>query len=132
VIYLDTSVIVPALWDRHPNFAHCNLLTNSPNVATSAHALAEAFKVLTGAYKLTNAFATTVLTDLTRAIHIEALSLDDYLDALSRTETQGIIGGAIYDSIHAAVARRLRVDRVLTYNLSDFRRVAPDLNIATP
>jgi predicted nucleic acid-binding protein len=38
-----------------------------------------------------------------------------------------ITGGSTYDAIHAATARKAKAERLYTFNVDDFRRVAPDL-----
>lgn len=38
-----------------------------------------------------------------------------------------ITGGSTHDAIHAATARKAKAERLLTFKVDDFRRVAPDL-----
>jgi len=56
----------------------------------------------------------------------------DCLTVIREARQRGIQGGIVYDDIHAEIARRLRVEKVITYNLTNFRHVAPDLEIVTP
>jgi predicted nucleic acid-binding protein len=42
------------------------------------------------------------------------------------------MGGLVYDAIHANVARRLNVERLYTFNISNFEHVAPDLQVVAP
>ena len=132
MIYLDTSIIVPALPDAHPNHAICEPLISAPDSVTSAHALAETFAVLTKVYKFDGPTVATVLASLPAAVRVEPIATADYFDAMSDSKSRNIVGGRIYDALHCAVARRLKVDRVLTFNITDFTSVAPDLQIAMP
>ena len=130
--YLDTSIIVPAIAEVHPNHLACSALLTAPDAVTSAHALAETFAVLTKVYKFDSETVATVLASLPSALRVEPIAIADYFDAMSQSRSRRIIGGRIYDALHTAVARRLHATRVLTYNVSDFTSVAPDLVISSP
>ena len=75
-------------------------------------------------------------TDARRLIHhniigtfeIVALSGEDYANVIERLSKLGIIGGATYDAIILHAAENVEVDRVITLNTKDFRRVNPDLS----
>ena len=54
------------------------------------------------------------------------------LRVLSEARSRGIIGGLIYDALHAETARRLQAEKIFTYNVSNFEHVAPDLVILEP
>jgi len=38
----------------------------------------------------------------------------------------GLTGGIVYDALIAFAARKAKVDRMLTFNVSNFRRVWPE------
>ena len=129
--YVDTSVIVPALTERHEHHSVCAPLLQR-NAVTSTHALAESFAVLTAIFKYSNHVVAKALSDLAETISVEEISRDDYLKVLVEARARGIIGGLVYDALHAQTARRIRVERVFTYNTSNFKHVAPDLIIVEP
>ena len=129
--YLDSSIIVPALLARHPNHQDCFHLVNA-HAVTSCHALAESFSTLNGQYKVANFKVTEMIERFAEVAQLETILPTDYLAVIKEARTRGIQGGLIYDAIHAAVARRLGVEKVFTYNLSDFKHVAPDLNVVSP
>jgi predicted nucleic acid-binding protein len=131
VTYLDTSIIVPAFAEVHPDHKVCEPLLAAQDSVTSAHTLAETFAVLTKVYKFDSESVTAVLAALPTALRVEPISIADYFDAMSQSKSRRIIGGRIYDALHSAVARRLKADRVLTFNVNDFKSVAPDL-ISSP
>jgi len=129
--YIDTSVIVPAVAERHVCHSVCASLLQK-NAVTSTHALAEAFAVLTGIFKYPNYLVATALSNLAKTIAVEEITRDDYLRVLSEARSRGIIGGLIYDALHAETARRLQAEKIFTYNVSNFEHVAPDLVILEP
>ena len=132
MIYLDTSIIVPAFAEIHPNHAICEPLVTASDSVTSGHTLTETFAVLTKVYKYDSESVAAVLAALPTALRIEPITIADYFDAMSQSKARRIIGGRIYDALHTAVARRLRVERVLTFNVGDFTAVAPDLVVSSP
>ena len=65
-------------------------------------------------------------------IEVEALKMTDYETALSEAQSRGVMGGGIYDSLHATFARRKRAKRVITRNPGHFAHAAPELEIVVP
>ena len=63
---------------------------------------------------------------------VEALALADYETAIREARSRGVMGGGIYDSLHATFARRKKAVRIVTRNPSHFQHVAPDIEILTP
>ena len=63
-----------------------------------------------------------------RAIYSGIVSLGkrDYLDALNTMATGGWTGARICDVLLLRCAARHEVERVYTFNLGDFRQLAPD------
>ena len=61
--------------------------------------------------------------------YFEAVTLtaDEYMSVIERASAEGIAGGAIYDGLLLACAEKAKVQRIYTFNLVDFRRVAPHL-----
>ena len=99
---------------------------------TNAHALAETFSTLTGFYKVPTAAATQLTLSIRESIEVEPLSRADYDTAIGEARSRGVMGGGIYDSLHATFARRKKAVRIVTLNPSHFRHVAPDIEILTP
>jgi len=65
-------------------------------------------------------------------VRVEALSLADYATAISEARQRGIMGGGIYDSLHATFARRQGARRVITRNPGHFAHAAPELEVMAP
>jgi len=61
-----------------------------------------------------------------RVATLVALTSDDYAAVVANMAELGITGGAIYDAPIARAARKADVDRLLTFNPRDFKRVWPE------
>lgn len=131
MIYLDTGVLVRGLLRAHPQHEDCFRLIDGDAVS-SCHALAEAFNTLTGHFRIPNDAASQMLDSLSRHMGFEIILAEDYLRVIREARLRGIQGGIVYDAIHAEVARRLKAEKIVTYNLTNFRHVAPDLAVASP
>ncbi len=131
MIYLDTGIIISALFARDDRQADCQALLTKDAV-TSTHALAEAFAALSGQYRIKNDLVSEAIRSAAALVRVEAISRDDYLSVIEHARERGIQGGVIYDALHAQVARRLKADRILTFNLSNFEHVAPDMDVRKP
>ena len=103
-----------------------------PHPCTNAHALAETFATLTGFYKVPTEAATELTLALCENINVEPLILADYETAIREARKRGIMGGGIYDSLHATFARRKKAVQIVTRNPSHFQHAAPDIMILTP
>jgi len=131
--FLDTGILVGALLEKHPEHARCRgAFEQYRDGFTNAHALAETFATLSGFYKVPVAAAAELTLSLRRTLAIEALRIPDYETAIGEAQSRGVMGGGIYDSLHATFARRKKVKRILTRNPSHFIHVAPEVEILTP
>lgn len=131
--FLDTGIMVGAVLQSHPEHDAClSALEDSTRPFTNAHALAEAFATLTGFYKVPTEAATELTLSLQDSVAVEALALADYTTAVREARSRGVMGGGIYDSLHATFARRKKAAQIVTRNPSHFQHVAPDIEILTP
>jgi predicted nucleic acid-binding protein len=131
--FLDTGIMVGAVLSSHPEHAIClSALEDSRRPFTNAHALAETFATLTGFYKVPTETAAELTLSLGDSVEVEALALADYQTAIREARTRGVMGGGIYDSLHATFARRKKAVQIVTRNPSHFQHVAPDIEILTP
>jgi predicted nucleic acid-binding protein len=131
--FLDTSALVGAILHNHPQHAACvGALNDAEHAVSNSHALAEAFATLTGFYKVPTEAATELVLGLKAVVDMEPLSASDYETAISEARQRGVMGGGIYDSLHATFARRKRAKRIVTRNPSHFAHVAPELEVVTP
>jgi len=131
--FLDTGILVGAVLEAHPEHAAClAALEESKRPFTNAHVLAETFATLTGFYKVPADAAAELISSVRKAVAVEALALADYETAIRQARSRGVMGGGIYDSLHATFARRRKAVRIVTRNPSHFQHVAPDIEILTP
>jgi predicted nucleic acid-binding protein len=133
-VLCDTSVLVAAMVEEHP--AHPRALpwlskarNNEVELTVGAHALAELYAVLTRLPlrpRISPAVARRLIRENVEAYaSVIALTAEEYRQVLDDMAGLGLSGGVIYDGVAAAAARKALVDRLLTLNESDFRRVWP-------
>lgn len=93
--------------------------------ALYVHALAETFSILTGGRlgRRVNAAAATELLDqsVLPFVSIQSLSGKEVMAALSECEARGVCGGAVYDLLHLAAARKAKAEVLLTLDERNFR-----------
>ena len=131
--FLDTGILVGSVLESHPQHQACrSALEDSARPFTNAHVLAETFSTLTGFYKVPIEVAAELIASLQRIMLVEVLSLEDYETAIREARSRGVMGGGIYDSLHATFARRKKALQIVTRNPSHFEHVAPDIIILTP
>ncbi len=131
--FLDTGIMVGAVLKSHPEHVAClAALEDSERPFTNAHAIAEIFATLTGFYKVPTDAAIELTLSLRDSVAVEALAWADYETAIREARSRGVMGGGIYDSLHATFARRKKAVQIVTRNPSHFQHVAPDIEILTP
>ena len=131
--FLDTGILVGAVLANHPQHAACReAMETSPRHFTDAHTLAECFATLTGFYKVPTDGAAEMTLGFLDVLNVEPLTAGDYQTAIREARGRGVMGGGIYDSLHATFARRKGATRIVTRNPSHFAHTAPDLEILTP
>lgn len=122
---LDSSVIVAAIDGEDPDHAACRGLLLSAKFSIHAHALSETFSTLTGGRLAIRVPATEAAAMLRRWIFprlaVTALGTRDLLKAFDDSSVRGVRGGAIYDYLHLATARKVGATKFYTLNVSDFR-----------
>lgn len=124
---LDSSVLVAALDESDPDHEMCRrlLLKNDGKPGAYSHALSETFSTLTGGrlgFRLSGSEAARLLRGhVAPRLHLIFLDQDDLLDAYDEAEKRGVRGGAIYDFLHLAAARKVGARKIHTLNISDFK-----------
>jgi predicted nucleic acid-binding protein len=131
--FLDTGILVGALLEKHPEHKPCAAAFEQfPDCFTNFHALAETFATLTGFYKVPTQAAAELTLGLKERLEVKSLEGADYETAIREARRRGVMGGGIYDSLHATFARRKGAKRIVTRNPSHFSHAAPDVEILTP
>ncbi len=134
-VLFDTSILVAAMVEAHPRHeAALPWLAKARDgrvgYFVSAHSLAELFSVLTTlptSPRPTPAIARRLIHEnVERRARVVTLTRRDYSAVLRSLDELGLAGGIVYDALIARAARKAGVDRLLTLNPADFRRVWPD------
>ena len=133
-IFFDTTVLVAASEQSHPHYGQARpallrVAAGQDKGFTSLHSIAELFAVLTRlpVQPRIHAFeAARIVTDNILP-HFEVVSLvkEDYLDALNTMVSGGWTGAKIYDALLLSCAARCAVERIYTFNIGDFKQLAP-------
>jgi predicted nucleic acid-binding protein len=140
VILLDTSVLVAIAQVTHshhrPSLELWNGLGQRKTVV-STHTLAETYATLTAmtpSLRLTPQAALLTIDAFLNRLTPVSLSFEEYMETLKRTAALGHTSGMIYDALHLACARKVDAQQIFTWNVRNFRSLAPDLasRITTP
>jgi hypothetical protein len=59
---------------------------------------------------------------------VGALDFEDYCAAIDRVSIAGMVSGAIFDALIAQATLKAEVDRILTFNVKDFRRLGDEVS----
>ena len=131
--FLDTGIIVGAVLQSHPEHEAC--LAALERFRAALHECAGASGGVRDSdrfYRVPSEAACELTLGLRAAIAVEALGLADHETSIREARSRGVMGGGIYDSLHATFARRKKAIRIVTRNPSHFEHVAPDIEILTP
>lgn len=135
-VFCDTSVLVAASIRQHPHYERARPLLETiaggrERGVISAHSLAEAFSALTSvpvAPRILPSEAREIVsTNILRHFQMVAMTPEMYERAVEVCAGRGLGGGKVYDALLIECARHSQADRIYTFNLGDFRRLAPDL-----
>jgi predicted nucleic acid-binding protein len=142
-IFCDTSVLVASAVRAHEHYSRAfNVIERIANQkdrgVIGVHSLAEMYAVLTRLPvipRIQPAEAVKIVSDnIARHFRMQSLGAREYAASVLAAAENGVIGGAIYDVLLLAAARKAKPDRIYTFNVAEFRRLAPDLHdlIAAP
>jgi predicted nucleic acid-binding protein len=135
-VLLDTSLLVAAMVEVHPS--HASALPWLQRVKAgvhkgfvAAHSIAELYSILTTlpvqpriAPMIAQRLVHRNVLDLCDVV---SLSEEDYVAVTDHLSQLGIIGGVTYDALILYAGIKTDVDRVITLNEKDFRRVFPHI-----
>jgi predicted nucleic acid-binding protein len=136
-VFFDTSVLVAASEQGHPHYAQAlpalrRVIGGKDRGFMSVHSLAEMYAALTRLPvrpRIQPAEAARIITDNVLP-HFEMVPIGkkDYVEALRLVGDGGWGGAKIYDALILGCANRSPADRIYTFNLVDFRQLAPNLH----
>lgn len=134
-VLFDTSVLVPAVVQAHSMHARAlPWLMRAQNrelqLVLSSHSLAELYAFLTRlpvSPRITPDRAAKIIDGIAAAASdVVSLSPEDYKSTIQRISGIGLSGGIVYDALIACAAGKAKVERLITFNASHFRRVWPE------
>ncbi len=136
-LYFDTSVLVALAVTHHVHNAaavsvYLQVTSGRHEGVVAAHGLAETFTTLTRLPLSPMIHPTEAYRYVKETIveHCEVVILHerDYLATLESAAQGGLRGGILYDALQLRCAEKARCDRIYTFNLSHFTRLAPHLD----
>jgi predicted nucleic acid-binding protein len=143
-IFFDTNVLVAGSEQSHPHYARAmpallRVAAGRDKGFISQHSIAEVFAALTRLPVQPRIHPVEAMRIVTENIvpYFDVITLDkeDYVEAMHTMASGGWIGAKIYDALLLRCAAKSGVERIYTFNLADFRQLAPDSpqkNICTP
>lgn len=135
-VFCDTSVLVAACLRHHPHHDRARpvleaVAAGNDTGVISAHSLAEAYSALTSVPLVPRILPSQaremVSTNIRRHFKSIPIASGMYERAIGICADRGLGGGKVYDALLLECARASRATRIYTFNLRDFRRLAPDL-----
>jgi predicted nucleic acid-binding protein len=135
-VFCDTTVFVAASLQAHPHHLPAKatierICQGTDAGFTSGHCLAETFSVLSRmptVPKLTPQDVLAILeTNLFPYFTLLVLGAADYPQVVRDLAGKGLGGGRIYDLLHLTAARKQALDRIYTFNVTEWKNLAPDL-----
>jgi predicted nucleic acid-binding protein len=127
--FFDSSLLVAAFDDEDTEHesAQAAFMRHAGSAAMATHSMAETFSVLTGrrGWRASDAFE--IIRANTALLQKMTLSPSALLSVLEQAEEQGIRGGAVYDALILAAARKAKAETIWTLDVHHFQLFAPDL-----
>ncbi len=137
--FFDTTVLVAAMVEDEPRHEACaQALEEAADGYASLHSLAECYATLTGGrlgVRLSPADAARLVRhNVHDRLTLVSLTAAEYLKLLDAAGPAGARGGALYDLLLLACARKAKAQTIHTLNHRHFVALAPDLapRIASP
>ena len=132
--YLDTNVLIAASIDDHQHHLQAFDLVEAVKRGAmkgciSTHGLAEFYSVITRAPFVPRVHAAEANRFLEENIlpyfELVELTREDYRSVIRSCADASLIGGLVFDALHLQSAVKSKCDRVYTFNVKDFRTLAP-------
>jgi predicted nucleic acid-binding protein len=133
--FLDTNVVVAACLEDHEHHERAlelleRVLSGKDAGFTSAHALAEAYAVMTRLPKplrvSPQAAATLLEENFVERFEVVTLTAREYGTLITGAGQAGWVGGILYDALHVACAVKAKVERLYSWNVRHLQTVAPE------
>jgi predicted nucleic acid-binding protein len=133
-IFFDTSVLVAGSEQSHPHYpqarrALLRVADGEDKGFVGLHSIAEVFAALTRMPvqpRLHPVEAARIVTDnILPHFEIVSLGKEEHLEVLNTIAIGGWMGAEIYHALLLRCAAKCAAERIYTFNLEDFRQLAP-------
>lgn len=135
-VFFDTSVLVAASEQGHPHYRQAwpalrRVTAGSDQGLMSVHSIAELYAALTRLPvqpRIHSPEAARIIMDnIVPHFEMVPVGKKDYLEALGIVVDGGWGGAKLYDALLIVCAAKSGAERIYTFNLADFRQLAPNL-----
>ena len=135
-ILFDTSVLVAAAVKSHEHHGAAiaaveRLSSGTDEGSVGTHSLAEVYAVLTRlpiSPRIQPGEAAKIVEEnIEKLLKPVGLTPSEYLSVIRNAAELGVSGGAIYDLLLLACAEKAGAERIYTFNVQEFRKLAPQL-----
>jgi len=137
--FFDTTTLVAAMVEDEPHHEFCaGALGDARAGYAASHSVAECFATLTGGRLGLHVSPAEAAALIRHNVHdrltLVSLSPAEYLKVVESAGPAGARGGAVYDLLLLACARKVKAARIHTLNRRHFVALAPDLEprLSTP
>lgn len=133
--FFDTNVVVASCIEDHEHHERAlellaRVLSGKDAGFTSAHALAEAYAVMTRLPKPLRvppqAAGTLLQENFVKRFEVVSLTGKEYGTLIAKAGQAGWVGGILYDALHVACAVKADVERLYSWNGRHLQTVAPE------
>ena len=131
--FFDTSVLMAAFWKGHPGHDASIRLVASASPKRSAcgvHTLAEVYAgmtVLPVKEIIPPEQVLLFVQEIRQRCTLVGLDEAEYAATIEDAALKGLVSGRIYDAILLRCAVKAKAERIYTWNLKQFRGIAPEL-----
>jgi predicted nucleic acid-binding protein len=131
-VFIDTSILVPAFAESHPNHKECfSLLEKTLNkkieLIISSHVLLEFYSVYSRLPLITRLSTLEIKKIIEENIYpyfkMITISEKEYKEVIQHISNLGLSGGIVYDFFHYMTAHKAMVSAIITYNEKDFQKI---------
>ncbi|HLF66243.1 MAG TPA: PIN domain-containing protein [Gammaproteobacteria bacterium] len=134
-ILFDTSVLIAGLVQSHPKHDRAlpwlvRAVEKKDECYLCVHTLMETYAVLTSlpvSPRISPSVALNLIeSNFKKHFQIITLTTQDHWKLLTHLVAQGLMGGVSYDGLLCQAALKAGVDKILTFNQKDFKRLLED------
>ena len=128
--FFDSSILVPVFYADHPQHASSTklFLEAGKDDFCALRTLGEVYATLTGLPlrpRITGPEGISIVKQILERLTLITLGEEEYVSALERASSGGIVGAAFYDVLIAQCAIKAGAAILLTWNVRDFSRLGP-------